>query len=312
MNKQAENKVKELLWDRVYGKLLLRNWFDFFYNYLSSKEMYKIFEALKLYPNVTPEYNNIFAPFDLFGPPHLKMVILTDMPDIDQSDANNGLGMSYRRGLALPTEVNHFISHIRYCEFHGVCSDLYNKKYRYLTRLLDEARNLKSSEEIELDSYSAAEYFKTLQEIDSEREKLDIEWYSPNSSWQYPLEHLASQGVLLMNVIPTLSTGRRDMIQAHRNTWKDFTEMVIHNISDKLDNLIFLSFQERPNEIIKNLVNDEKHLVITYPDPDELTSSKKFFLTSIINEQITATKGVEKVIDFRLIFEENAKTIELF
>ena len=88
------------------------------------------------------------------------------------------------------------------------------------------------------------------------------------------LEHWARQGVFLLN---TTLTVEKSKPLSHRDYgWSEFTDRVISLISDKLDNIVFIlwgSFAQSK----KQLVDSNKHLILTAPHPSPLSAHRGFF-----------------------------------
>lgn len=309
MSRHAE--VKELLWSTVYSKLIRKDWFDLLYNTLSNPGMKNVFTFLHglnsslIEGKVTPEFKNIFAPYDIFTPTQTKVVIVGDYPNLYLAENNNGLAYSFKatssNGWRRKEEKSLYAA-IESCEFQNLCGDLYEKKYEYFNKFKEEIRNLKR----EIDELSVAdsryqdEYFKLVAEAEAELEELDVEWYSEKGNKDFPFNNIANQGVLMMYLTPTVSVGSSINSQKHRNAWKGFTEGVLTTLSERLSDLVFLTFENRPKEIVANLVDPKKHLILDCKSADNL---QDFYITSRINEFIAATQGYKKVIDFRLMLK---------
>ena len=88
------------------------------------------------------------------------------------------------------------------------------------------------------------------------------------------LEHWARQGVFLLN---TTLTVEKSKPLSHRDYgWSEFTDRVISLISDKLENIVFIlwgSFAQSK----KQLIDSNKHLILTAPHPSPLSSHRGFF-----------------------------------
>ena len=88
------------------------------------------------------------------------------------------------------------------------------------------------------------------------------------------LEHWARQGVFLLN---TTLTVEKSKPLSHRDYgWSEFTDRVISLISDKLDNIVFIlwgSFAQSK----KQLIDSNKHLILTAPHPSPLSAHRGFF-----------------------------------
>ena len=88
------------------------------------------------------------------------------------------------------------------------------------------------------------------------------------------LEHWARQGVFLLN---TTLTVEKSKPLSHRDYgWSEFTDRVISLISNKLENIVFIlwgSFAQSK----KQLIDSNKHLILTAPHPSPLSSHRGFF-----------------------------------
>ena len=88
------------------------------------------------------------------------------------------------------------------------------------------------------------------------------------------LEPWARQGVFLLN---TTLTVEKSKPLSHRDYgWSEFTDRVISLISNKLENIVFIlwgSFAQSK----KQLIDSNKHLVLTAPHPSPLSAHRGFF-----------------------------------
>ena len=88
------------------------------------------------------------------------------------------------------------------------------------------------------------------------------------------LEHWARQGVFLLN---TTLTVEKSKPLSHRDYgWSEFTDRVISLISNELDNIVFIlwgSFAQSK----KQLIDSNKHLILTAPHPSPLSAHRGFF-----------------------------------
>jgi len=88
------------------------------------------------------------------------------------------------------------------------------------------------------------------------------------------LEPWARQGVFLLN---TTLTVEKSKPLSHRDYgWSEFTDRVISLISDKLENIVFVlwgSFAQSK----KQLIDSNKHLILTAPHPSPLSAHRGFF-----------------------------------
>jgi len=88
------------------------------------------------------------------------------------------------------------------------------------------------------------------------------------------LEKWARQGVFLLNAILTV---RESQPTSHQNKgWENFTNAAIKSLSDLRENLVFLLWG---NYAIakKNLIDPDKHLILTTVHPSPLSASRGFF-----------------------------------
>lgn len=308
MDKSA-GQIKDILWDTVYSGLMRKDWYEVLYPILSSSSMRNVYAFLHGLDSkisegqVTPIFKNIFAPFDIFNPEQTKLVILGDSPNLYVPGNNNGLAYSFKHNTEKEwnrKEERMLYTAIESCEFQNLCDDLYKIKYKNLQKLKYDAKQLKRflDESPVQDSVDTQEYFQLLSEIESELEHLDVEWYPTNPSTEFPMDNLALQGVLMMYVTPTITVNTPTNTIKHRNAWKGFTEGVLNILSEQFKNLIFLTFEDRPTELVKNLVDSKKHLLMPIKDSDALVDN---YITIKINNFINATRGGRKVIDFKLI-----------
>ena len=87
------------------------------------------------------------------------------------------------------------------------------------------------------------------------------------------LEDWAKQGVLLLNSVLTVESGKAN---SHKNIgWEKFTESVIKRISQKKENLVFLlwgNFAQKKELFIKS----NKHLILKSSHPSPLSAYNGF------------------------------------
>lgn len=89
------------------------------------------------------------------------------------------------------------------------------------------------------------------------------------------LERWAQQGVLLLNAILTV---RASQAASHRNQgWEQFTDAVIHAISEQQEKIVFLLWGNYAQQKGK-MVDDSKHYILKSAHPSPL-SAKQFFGT---------------------------------
>lgn len=88
------------------------------------------------------------------------------------------------------------------------------------------------------------------------------------------LEKWAKQGVLLLNSILTV---RIHEPMSHSSIgWTIFTDRIIRKISEKKDKIVFLLWGKPAQQKI-NLIDDNKHFILTAAHPSPLSASKGFF-----------------------------------
>ncbi|MGE4570755.1 MAG: uracil-DNA glycosylase [Gammaproteobacteria bacterium] len=89
--------------------------------------------------------------------------------------------------------------------------------------------------------------------------------------------HLASwakQGVLLLNSVLTVE---KNNPASHANQgWEVFTDTVIKLLSDKKQHLVFLLWGAYAGKKVQ-LINREKHLILTAPHPSPFSAHRGFF-----------------------------------
>ena len=88
------------------------------------------------------------------------------------------------------------------------------------------------------------------------------------------LTRWATQGVFLLNAILTVEAGKP---ASHRDIgWEQFTDNVIQLLSNKRESLVFMlwgNFAKQKQE----LIDQEKHLILTSPHPSPYSASNGFF-----------------------------------
>ena len=88
------------------------------------------------------------------------------------------------------------------------------------------------------------------------------------------LNRWATQGVLLLNATLTVHANRAGSHQNHG--WEKFTDKVIQILAHEKENLVFMlwgSFAQKKGE----LIDRNRHLVLTSPHPSPLSSYRGFF-----------------------------------
>jgi len=88
------------------------------------------------------------------------------------------------------------------------------------------------------------------------------------------LERWANQGVLLLNTVLTVEEGSPN---SHKDIgWEQFTDAVIHKISTEKSQLVFLLWGTKAIAK-KEIIDCNKHLVLTAPHPSPLSAYRGFF-----------------------------------
>ena len=88
------------------------------------------------------------------------------------------------------------------------------------------------------------------------------------------LENWASQGILLLNSVLTVESGKAN---SHKNIgWEKFTESVISLISKKKENLVFLLWGNYAHKK-ENFIKSNNHLILKSVHPSPLSAYNGFF-----------------------------------
>ena len=88
------------------------------------------------------------------------------------------------------------------------------------------------------------------------------------------LESWANQGVLLLNSVLTVESGKPN---SHKNIgWEKFTESVIEKISIKKDKLVFLLWGNYAQKK-EDFIDSNKHLILKSAHPSPLSAYNGFF-----------------------------------
>ena len=108
------------------------------------------------------------------------------------------------------------------------------------------------------------------------------------------LEHWAKQGVLLLNATLTVRAGEAG---SHQDLgWETFTDTIIKTISDQKERVVFILWGKFAQAKI-DLINQNKHLVLTAPHPSPFSAYTGFFGSkpfSKTNEYLEKN-GLEKI-----------------
>ena len=85
------------------------------------------------------------------------------------------------------------------------------------------------------------------------------------------LTNWAKQGVLLLNSILTVQAGKTN---SHKNKgWEQFTDFIIKYISENKENIVFILWGNTAIDKL-DLINNNKHLIITSSHPSPLSCNK--------------------------------------
>lgn len=102
------------------------------------------------------------------------------------------------------------------------------------------------------------------------------------------LETWARQGVLLLNSVLTV---KKNLAGSHRNIgWEKITDRIIKSISDEKENLVFILWGNYAKEK-EQLINKEKHMILTAAHPSPLSAYKGFFGCKHFSKANTYLKG---------------------
>ena len=88
------------------------------------------------------------------------------------------------------------------------------------------------------------------------------------------LERWAKQGVLLLNA--TLTVRAHNAGSHQKKGWETFTDAVIHSISDKKENVVFLLWGGFAKQKTK-LIDTSKHHVLTTGHPSPLSANRGYW-----------------------------------
>jgi uracil-DNA glycosylase len=97
-------------------------------------------------------------------------------------------------------------------------------------------------------------------------------WFAPPKSWN--LTKWTQEWVFLLNATLTV---RKDTPNSHKDIgWQTFTDAVIRILSEKKEHLVFIlrwAFAQQK----KNLIDENKHLVICSAHPSPFSANRGFF-----------------------------------
>jgi uracil-DNA glycosylase len=92
------------------------------------------------------------------------------------------------------------------------------------------------------------------------------------------LEHWAQQGVLLLNSVLTVESGRA---ASHRERgWEKFTDAIVRLVAAKPDPVVFLlwgSYAQKKAAFVKSVKQGGHHLVLKAPHPSPLSAHSGWF-----------------------------------
>lgn len=91
------------------------------------------------------------------------------------------------------------------------------------------------------------------------------------------LDNWAEQGILLLN---TSLTVKQKSPKLHMHLWKKFTDNIIASLSNDYDNIVFVLMGEHAQSK-KDLIDTNKHIVLTTSHPSPLSARKGFFGSKI-------------------------------
>ena len=105
------------------------------------------------------------------------------------------------------------------------------------------------------------------------------------------LENWARQGVFLLNATLTV---RASNAGSHQNKgWEEFTDVVIHKLSEKKENLVFILWGAYAQKKGK-LIDSKKHFIIKSVHPSPLSAHNGFFGSKPFSKTNEYLKSVGK------------------
>jgi uracil-DNA glycosylase len=113
------------------------------------------------------------------------------------------------------------------------------------------------------------------------------------------LKKWAEQGVLLLNA--TLSVRAHEAASHQKKGWEIFTDKIIHLISQKCKNVVFILWGNFAQKKIK-IIDDKKHFIIKSVHPSPFSARNGFFGSkpfSKCNEYLTSVN--KETIDWKTI-----------
>ena len=108
------------------------------------------------------------------------------------------------------------------------------------------------------------------------------------------LENFSNQGVFLLN---TSLTVLRNRPNSHKDIgWEIFTNKTIKIISQKRENIVFMLWGKSASKK-RNLINEDKHLVLTTSHPSPLSAYRGFFGSKHFSKanQFLKEKNIEEI-----------------
>ena len=105
------------------------------------------------------------------------------------------------------------------------------------------------------------------------------------------LKSWADQGVLLLNTVLTVRKGEAN---SHRKRgWEEITDHVIKELNKREEPIIFLLWGN-PSIKKRNLINEDKHIVLTSSHPSPLSAYRGFFGSKPFSNTNEVLKKIEQ------------------
>ncbi|WP_051912688.1 uracil-DNA glycosylase [Carnobacterium funditum] len=105
------------------------------------------------------------------------------------------------------------------------------------------------------------------------------------------LKSWADQGVLLLNTVLTVRKGEA---HSHRKKgWEEVTDQVIKALNEREEPIVFLLWG-KPSIKKRNLINEDKHIVLTAPHPSPLSAYRGFFGSKPFSKANEALKKMKQ------------------
>lgn len=112
------------------------------------------------------------------------------------------------------------------------------------------------------------------------------------------LKSWADQGVLLLNTVLTVRKGEAHSHQ--KKGWEEITDHVIKELNNRKEPIVFLLWGN-PSIKKRNLINEDKHIVLTASHPSPLSAYRGFFGLKPFSSTNEALKKVgHNPIDWQL------------